>query len=68
MTEQEIKALLENYKNGKMTAAHAVNELKSLPYEDMGFAMVDHHRELRQGFPEVVYAEGKNAAIQAIAH
>ncbi len=59
MTEQEIKALLENYKNGKMTAAHAVNELKSLPYEDMGFAMVDHHRELRQGFPEVVYAEGK---------
>jgi len=59
MTEQEIKDLLEEYRAGKMPLDRAVQELKSLPYEDMGFAMIDHHRELRQGFPEVVYAEGK---------
>ncbi len=59
MTEQEIRALLEEYRTGAVPLEHAVRELRSLPYEDMGFAMVDHHRELRQGFPEVVYAEGK---------
>ena len=42
-----------------MTPAEAAERLKTLPYEDLGFAKVDHHRALRRGFPEVVYGGGK---------
>lgn len=59
MTEHEITRLLEAYKSGDLSLEQAEKELKELPYQDMGFAMVDHHREMRQGFPEVIYAEGK---------
>ncbi|MGN8832085.1 nickel pincer cofactor biosynthesis protein LarB [Selenomonas montiformis] len=59
MTEPDIQDLLRRYKAGDMTEEEAVHQIRSIPFEDMGFAEVDHHRELRQGFPEVIYAAGK---------
>lgn len=59
MTENDIFGLLEAYKSGKITIEQAEKAIKELPFQNMGFAKVDHHREIRQGFPEVIYAEGK---------
>jgi len=59
MTEREIKNLLQAVQDGKLSAAKAVERLKHLPFEDLGFAKVDHHRALRQGFAEVVLGKGK---------
>ncbi len=59
LNEHELKELLDGYKEGSVSLESALGTLKNLPYEDMGFASVDHHRQLRQGFPEVIYAEGK---------
>ena len=53
--------VLKQLEAGKLTAEGALKELKHLPYEDMSFAKVDHHRSLRQGIPEVVFAQGKTA-------
>ena len=58
----EIERLLNAYKDGGISIDEAAAELSRLPYEDIGFANVDHHREMRQGFPEVIFAEGKTAA------
>lgn len=55
----DIKYLLKSVKEKKMTIEEAYSKLKNLPYEDIGFAKVDHHRHLRKGFPEVIYCEGK---------
>ena len=54
-----LKNLLEKIKNGTIDIDEAVQKLKLLPFEDIGFAAIDHHRDLRRGFPEVVYARGK---------
>ncbi|NOZ24522.1 MAG: nickel pincer cofactor biosynthesis protein LarB [Nitrospirae bacterium] len=54
-----LKRLLQQVKDGTLTPETAVEQLKSLPFEAVGSAHVDHHRELRQGIPEVVFAEGK---------
>jgi NCAIR mutase (PurE)-related protein len=51
--------LLENIKTGATGIDSAISKLKDFPFEDLGFAKVDHHRELRQGFPEVIFGEGK---------
>jgi NCAIR mutase (PurE)-related protein len=51
--------LLKDYKNNKVTLEFVLSKLKNLPYENLNFALVDHHRELRQGFPEVIYSPGK---------
>lgn len=59
MKESEIRAFLQAYKNGQANEDDIIKQFRRLPLEDMGFAELDHHRELRQGFPEVVYAEGK---------
>jgi pyridinium-3,5-biscarboxylic acid mononucleotide synthase len=59
MNEQEIRNFLEAFKDGEFTLDHAIERLRQLPFEDLGFAKIDHHRSLRQGFPEVVYAKGK---------
>jgi NCAIR mutase (PurE)-related protein len=59
MDNNKIKKVLNAVKNGKVNVADALNELKHLPYEDIGVAKVDHHRELRHGIPEVIFAEGK---------
>jgi pyridinium-3,5-biscarboxylic acid mononucleotide synthase len=61
MTERDLKKLLEDVRRGRITLDRALARLKQLPFEDLGFAKIDHHRSLRQGFPEVVYARGKTA-------
>lgn len=68
MDTQSLAQLLKRVRHGSMSVKGAVEQLRHLPYEDLGFAKVDHHRALRQGFPEVIMGEGKGAAaIAAIA-
>ena len=59
MTPQQILQLFEAVQRGKLQPREAVERLKHLPFEDLGFAKLDHHRLLRQGMPETVYAPGK---------
>ena len=68
MDEARLRELLESIRQGALSVDEALSRLKHLPYEDLGFAEVDHHRELRKGFPEVVLGEGKTTAqVAAIA-
>lgn len=62
MTESDLLKLLEEVRKGALVPAKAVERLKNLPFEDLDFAKVDHHRALRQGFAEVVFGKGKTAA------
>jgi len=50
---------LEDYKDGSVSAEDIISQLSILPYQDLGFAKVDHHRAIRKGFPEVIYGSGK---------
>lgn len=59
MQETEIRTLLEEVKQGKMDIAEAVLKLKVEPFEELGYAKVDHHRQLRQGVQEVIYGQSK---------
>ena len=59
MTENEIRNLLEQVRAGQVSAQAALERLRRLPFEDLGFAKIDHHRSLRQGFAEVIFAPGK---------
>jgi len=59
MDNAKIKKILKSLKNSDMTVDSALDALKHLPYEDIGFAKIDHHRILRQGIPEVIFARGK---------
>jgi len=59
MNTRRLEELLKKVKAGKTTLDEAMAELKSLPFEDLGYARVDHHRSLRKGFPEVIWGEGK---------
>ncbi len=59
MTPQQVLELLEKVRQGTLTPDQGLQRLKHLPFEDLGFARVDHHRTLRQGFPEVIFAPGK---------
>src|SRR5580692_3997865 len=59
MTRETILQLLEAVQAGATTPTAALRELAKLPYEDTGFARIDHHRALRLGLPEVIYAAGK---------
>ncbi|MEW6374816.1 MAG: nickel pincer cofactor biosynthesis protein LarB [Thermodesulfobacteriota bacterium] len=56
---RKIESLLKRVRAGKTSIDEAMAQLKSLPFEDLGFARVDHHRSLRKGFPEVIWGEGK---------
>ncbi len=58
-SEAEIKKLLRDVSRGEISNQKAFQKLKDLPYQDIGFARVDHHRRLRKGFPEVLYCPGK---------
>ena len=60
MTPDELTAMLKQVRRGTLSVEAAVDHLRNLPYEDLGYAKIDHHRSLRQGFPEVVFARGKN--------
>lgn len=59
MNEEQIRAFLQSVKNGSIDMDQAVSEIRALPYEDIGYAKVDYHRELRNGYPEVIYSPGK---------
>ncbi len=68
MNPEGLERLLQEVRQGRLSIEQALERLRSLPYEDLGFASLDHHRSLRQGFPEVVLCEGKSTAqVVAIA-
>ncbi len=60
MTREAILQLLEDIQRGETSPSDALAQLARLPYEDTGFAKIDHHRSLRLGLPEVIYAAGKS--------
>jgi hypothetical protein len=62
MTSERILALLNEVQHGGVSPERALKELAYLPFEDAGFAKIDHHRSLRVGLPEVIFAEGKTCA------
>jgi NCAIR mutase (PurE)-related protein len=68
MDEARLREMLQSLESGALTVDDALDRLRRLPYEDMGFASVDHHRALRTGFPEVILGHGKTPEqIAAIA-
>ena len=62
MDRPQIEALLNEVREGRTGVADALERLRNLPFEDLGFAKLDHHRALRTGMPEVIFAEGKTPA------
>jgi len=62
MSSDALRQLLIEVNEGRLAVDAALEKLKSLPYEDLGFAKLDHHRALRKGFPEVVFCQGKTTA------
>ncbi len=62
MTEDQLRSLLKDVQDGNRDVDAVVSALRALPYEDLGYARIDHHRALRKGFPEVVFCEGKTKA------
>lgn len=68
MLKKDLESLLREVKKGTLSIESALERLRALPFTDLGFAKVDHHRDLRRGFPEVIYCEGKTPAqIRKIA-
>jgi pyridinium-3,5-biscarboxylic acid mononucleotide synthase len=68
MDLQQLRRLLEQVRAGETTIDNAVQNLKDLPFEDLGFAKVDHQREIRHGMPEVILGKGKTPdQVAAIA-
>lgn len=61
MTAEKIAKMLRQVRRGRLSVEDAVDRLRDLPYEDLGYAKIDHHRSLRQGFPEVIFGRGKSA-------
>jgi NCAIR mutase (PurE)-related protein len=59
MNAEQIKKLFQEVKRGKLSPDEAVQRLQHLPFEDLGFAKVDHHRAVRVGMPEVIFSQGK---------
>ncbi len=59
MDANSLKDLLQGVKDGSLDIEDALKELKKLPFEDLGFAKVDNHRNIRNGYPEVIYCQGK---------
>jgi NCAIR mutase (PurE)-related protein len=62
MNSTDLTKLLESVRSGKTTVQKALDRLKHLPFEDIAYAHIDHHRHLRHGMPEVIYCEGKTVA------
>jgi len=61
MNVRKLEDLLRKVKSGRTTLDEALAALKSLPFEDLGFTRIDHHRSLRRGFPEVIWGQGKTS-------
>jgi pyridinium-3,5-biscarboxylic acid mononucleotide synthase len=62
MNQSELLKIFEEIRSGALSPAKAAERLKHLPFEDIGFAKVDHHRALRQGYAEVIFGKGKTPA------
>jgi NCAIR mutase (PurE)-related protein len=60
MMDERLRKLLEDVKAGEMSIEDALSILHDLPYQDLSYAVLDHHRGLRKGFPEVVFCQGKS--------
>src|SRR6185503_11324252 len=68
MTEQQLRQLFEQVRAGSVAIDEAVGRMRHMPFEDLGFAKVDHHRALRHGMPEIVFGQGKSPEqVAAIA-
>lgn len=61
MTAPQLQQLLQDVRDGRTTVDTALNTLRHLPFEDLGYAKVDHHRAMRHGMPEVILGKGKSA-------
>ncbi|MDP4143484.1 MAG: nickel pincer cofactor biosynthesis protein LarB [Bacillota bacterium] len=59
MDSESLKQLLQNIKDGNVSVEEGAEKLQDLPYKDLGFAKIDNHREIRVGYPEVIYCAGK---------
>ncbi len=59
MEVEKLRTLLEQVKSGEIEVVDALQSLRTLPFEDLGFSKIDHHRQLRTGFPEVIFCDGK---------
>src|ERR1700753_2270759 len=59
MDQEQLRALFEQVRAGETTIDSAMVRMRHMPFEDLGFAKIDHHRELRHGMPEVIFAKGK---------
>src|ERR1700691_2612545 len=59
MNAQALRQLFDQVRKKRISPDEAVERLRHLPFEDLGFAKIDHHRALRQGMPEVIFAQGK---------
>jgi pyridinium-3,5-biscarboxylic acid mononucleotide synthase len=69
MDQREVLKLLKSVESGALLAERAVERLKHLPFEDLGFAKVDHHRSLRQGYAEVIFGKSKSPGqVSEIVH
>lgn len=62
MDQNDIRELLLKVKDGSLEIEEAINSIRIKPFEDLGFAKIDHHRSIRKGFPEVIYCQGKTTA------
>jgi NCAIR mutase (PurE)-related protein len=60
MNVKEVEKLLKDVRNGQTSIEEALDILKNFPYTDLGFARIDHHREMRTGYPEIIYCAGKS--------
>src|SRR5450631_3613157 len=59
MDQEQLRALFEQVRSGAVEIDAAMTRMRHMPFEDLGFAKVDHHRALRHGMPEVIFAQGK---------
>ena len=67
MNALELEKILKGISDGSVSVDEAMEKLRNFPYSDLGFARIDHHRELRTGYPEIVYCAGKtNEQVRAI--
>lgn len=66
MDMDSLRTVLEEFQNNQLSLEETMDTLKKLPYENLEFAKIDHHRAIRQGFPEVVFCQGKTVEQVAI--
>lgn len=69
MQKNKLKALFESVRNGEISIDDALGKMANLPFEDLGYAKLDHHRSIRRGYPEVVFCQNKTVEqVRNIVH